>query len=531
MVVERASAVSGYELVNCLALSASGTLTTSTIYETASTLAFNAYALAPNGGVQAMLNERGQADPTVCYETAVGLNADPLRVSGSVFGGPACFSADGEHRFVLSMFQVNTGSPAVPVAGVNMWSVTKFDRSGAPVTVFGAPEGFPGFVYWGDEVSIGAGLSGDSFPNDMLAYGDYLFVAAGRRVFVLRADTGRKVQILTVPEAEECMSLDAHTGGRIALGFAGRQGTVGIADDDGSMDEDPDVGAGDQRRTGFYGRSGASLVLVTPGVGISGPGTAVTQIQHGSKRTDTGGLNYEDHPTFRIYEKSVRQPLRGCIVNAIATAADGSVFVARTSHGWGMKENQPPSDNMAPVTVCKISAGTSSAQLLWEADVGAIRAERKWGNTLVAALTVHNDIPSANDAINTVSDPHPTVDAICVDDFGDVYAAGRKAGASNPHNIWKLSGATGQVLWSKSLSTAASHWVNQNCLRFNPARNSVVAAGRVEDAGTSKTHLWELACTDGSELRDEDLGVEVTAYGLDVNALGEVLVGTGRVYA
>lgn len=532
MVVERASAVSGFELVNCRSIAATGSLVTDSIYETATNLIGNAYVLAPNGGVRQVLNERGQADPNVCYETAQGLLSDPATVSGSVFGGPVCFSPDGQYRYVLSMFHVNTGSPAVPTQGFNIWSVTKFDRDGQPVAAFGAPDGFAGFNYWGEEPSIGGGYSGDSFPNHMKAVGEYLFIAAGKFVFVMRADTGRRVQQFELPQAQECMSIDKHTGDRIVVGFAGRMGTVDIADDDGSTDEDPNVGAGDQRRTGFYGRAGAALLSVTDGVGLSGPGTVLTLVQYGVKRTDTGGLNYENHKTFRIYEKSVRQPLRGCIVNAIAAAADGTVFIARTSHGWGMKENQPPSDNMAPVTVCKIGSGTSTAALLWEMDVGAIRAERKWGNTAYpASLTVHNDIPSANDSINTVADPHPTVDAICVDGVGDVYVAGRKAGASNPFNVWKVSGATGQVLWSKALSAATSHWVNQNCLRFNPATNRVVAGGLVQDAGTTKSHLWELSAANGEVLNTEDLGVEVTAYGLDTNADGEILVGTGRVYA
>lgn len=526
MLVERATSISDYELVNCRELTASTNLTSDSIYETATNLKYNAYIRGVNGDIQAMLNERGQEDGNICYETAQGLLSDPATVSGSVPGFLVCWSTDGEYVFVLSMWHNNTGTLAVPVQGINMWSISKFDRDGVLQTAFGAADGFSGFNYFVDTHAA------DSFPNDIVATDDYLFVAAGKYIFCIRQDNGRMVQQFELPEAEECMSVEWDAiDSRLVVGFAGRMGTVDVADGDASTDEAPDVSSGNQRRTGFYGRSGVSMLDVLPGLGSGGLATVLSQAQYGVKRTDTLSSDYEDHPTFRIYEKSVRQPQRGCIVNSIAQAADGSVVVARTSHGWGLLNAHLPTDDQPAVTVCKISGGGASAVMLWETDVGAIRAARSWGNTLVASFTVHNDIPSANDSVNTVADPHPTVDAICVDIYGDVYVAGRRAAAPNTNNIWKISGSTGVVIWSKSLSDATSHWVNQNCLRYNPAKNTIIATGLVEDAGTTSAHLWELQCSDGVQVDVEDLGVEVTAYGLDVNAVGEALVGVGRVYA
>lgn len=532
-VVERASAIVGTELVNCRTLETGTSGKADSIFETATNMRYNAYIRGVNGDIQAMLNEIGQANPNLSYNAAFGLLGDPAQVSGVTPAFGCAFSPDGLYAFVLSIFPINTGTVGVPVAGPVIWSISKFDRNGNPVAAFGSFESQVGYSHWGDYAAdLSGSIAGDSYPNEMIIGDEYIAVVAGKKVYIMRADSGRRVHRFEIPEAEEVTGVAAHTNGRLVIGFNGRQGTIDKADDDGSTDEDPNVSSGDQRRTGFYWRSGAGLLSVANDVGITVPGTVLAQVQYGVKRTDTGASDYEDsNKTFRIYEKSRRQPSRGCIVNAIATDADGALVIARTSHGWGRTDSQPPSDDMPPVTVCKIGPGTSSAVLLWETDVGAIRAERKWGNTLVSAFTVHNDIPSANDAVNTVADPHPTVDAICVDSNGDVYCAGRKLGDTNPFNIWKLNGATGQVIWSAALSAAADHWVNQACLRFNAVTGTLFAAGMIEDAGTEKAHLWEVSTADGSVISEQDLGVEVTAYGLATSVLGETLVAIGKAYA
>jgi len=528
-VVERASAVTDYSLVNCRSLEGGTSQKGDSIYETATNMRYNAYIVGVDGDVQAMLNEIGQANPNLSYNAAFGLLGDPAQVSGVTPAFACAFSPDGLYAYVLSLFPINLGDLVTPVAGDVIWSVSKFDREGNPVAAFGSFESQVGYSHWGDYAAdLSGSIDGDSYPNEMIVTDEYVVIVAGKKVYIMRADSGRRVHRFEIPEAEEVAGVAQHTGGRLVIGFNGRQATVVIGDDDGSTDEDPNVGLGDQRRTGFYWRSGSGLLSVAPDMGITVPGTALAQVQHGVKRTDTGGLNYENHPTFRIYEKSRRQPLRGCIVNSIAADDDGAVVLARTSHGWGRSDSQPPSDDMPPVTVCKIGPGTSSAELLWEVDVGAIRAQRSWGG---GAVVVHNDIPSANDAINTVADPHPTVDGICVDENGDVYCAGRKAGTSNPFNIWKLNGATGQVIWSKALSGATSHWINQNCLRFNRFKGTLFAAGLVEDAGSDKAHLWEVSAADGEVIKEHDLGIEVTAYGLATSSLGETLVAIGKVYA
>lgn len=523
-VVSQASAVTGYEYGDGQAVEGGTSVDGTTIIDQDDTdfLKFNGWIIGTDRGLRAKLNEKGQAD------SVFNDNWDAGQPLGPTACFTCCWSPDGEYAYILSLF---------PIAGSTeiVWSISKYDRDGTSVSDFGSDLDITlsGYSTWGDYPPTGGSINGDSYPNHMAATAEYVFVAAGKYIYVLNASDGAHLQQFDMSDvATEVMALAVRPDGYLVACFAGADGTIDVTVGNDALGLNPtDLGAGTDRGNGFYWRAGVALLAIEPGL-VETDSEVLSFVQYGPKRTDTGAADYEDHMTFRISDHSTRIPDFGAIPNTLCVMPDNSVIVGRTNRGWGRQDADKPLDTQPLVSIFKIGPGTSGATLQWERDVGSILEETQWDTT-----TVRCDVPVLFDTAgissprtNTTADPHPTVDAIVGNSLDGVhfYAAGRRTGTDYPDNIWKVRAVDGQVVEKANISPTGEHWFNQNCAAFNAMDNTVVLCGRRKNGATDTTHLWVVDAVTLEEIYSFDLNHSVDAYGVAVNTNGEILYVTGK---
>lgn len=523
--VSQASSITGYTYGDGQDITGGESLDGTTIINATDPtfLKFNGWVIAQDRGLRAKLNELGQADATFNDDIA----DEPTLGPKPCFA--CCWSPDGEYEYILSLFPIAAGSNPI------IWSISKFDRDGESVAEFGSDLdiGLVGYSTWGDYPPAGGAIAGDSFPNHMVCDDEYVFVAAGKYIYVLNAEDGAHLQQLDLSDyATEVMALAIRPDGYLVACFAGAAGTIDVAVGNDALGLAPtDLGAGTDRDNGFYWRAGVALMTITPGL-VETDSTVLALTQYGAKRTDTGAADYEDHPTFRISEKSVRIPGFGAIPNTLCVLPDNSVIVGRTNRGWGREDANKPLDTQPLVSIFKIGTGTTGASLEWERDVGSILEQTQWDTT-----TVRCDVPVLDDTAgissprtNITDDPHPTVDAIVGNSIDGVhfYCAGRRTGANFSNNVWKVRSVDGEVVDSTNISPTGEHWFNQNCAAFNELDNTVVLCGRRKNGATDTANLWILDGETLDVLHEQDLGYSVDAYGCAVSVNGEILYVTGK---
>ena len=495
IVVDRASAISGFDVGNCERITAARSIECDDIVNPADTdfLRFNAWILDPNLGVRAGLNERGQADPTWSADAAVN----------SGLGGKPCFSCcwspDGRLGYVLSLF------PLV-ATGEIIFSVSRFNTNGELDLSFGTGMGLAGYVVWGDWDPTGGSPSDDIFPNAIAASDEYVFVATTKGyVYVLSAADGTPLQRFDMDGwAEEVAGVGVRPDGRLVAAF------------NGSM-----AGAASPRNNWWYWRAGVMLMDVAGG--IDAPGDVLSARQYGAKLA-ASDADYEDHPYFRIAEKSQSVPRFGATINALAVGVDGSVAFARTNRGWARLDSNPPSNSQRRVTVGLISAGEATASLLWEQDTASIRESESFSE----GGTIDSDVPLTPNLVNTPDDPHPSIDAICRDPLGHVYCAGRKLDPAHPNQVFKLRVSDGAIMWRAFVSDAADHWINQGGIAYSAADGTIVVAGKRKNGTSDVSHLWKLNADTGAVVGEHSTGHSVDAYQCAVNPDGLILYVAGK---
>lgn len=510
IVVDRASAITGYQVGRCRQVTSATVQDGTSIINPSdsSLLKFNAWILAPDRGLKAALNEKGQMDPAFSADAA---NNDGM---GDKPCFACCWAPDGEAGYVLSLFPI-------VATGEIIFSVSKFTRAGETVAAFGSAEGFAGYVVWGDWDPTGGSPTDDVFPNDIAATADYVFVAAGKYVYVIRAPDGNLVQRFDVDLwAEECMGVAVRPDGRLVVGFSGAMGSTGSTNNSATT-----TTPSTPRNNHWYWRGGAMLCdtngAVDSGTGL---GDLLASTQYGRKLVSSDP-DYEDHAYFRLSEHSNLLRRYGAGINAIAAGPNGEVVVARTNRGWGRTDTEKPTNAQPRVTLCLIGPGEEDADLLWEVDTNSILEAAAFSE----GGSIASDVPLASNADNNPTTPRPSIDAVCFDVDGNIYAAGRRLAPGHGFNIFKIRGEDGAIIWRKAVTAAlADHSIAQNAIAYDPTTHQLVVAGMRENGATDPTHLWFLDCETGDEIGSFSLGHSVDAYDVAVNQFGETLYVTGK---
>lgn len=490
-------------------------------------LKYNAYIIAPDRGLRASLNELGQDNSALNDDHA----SEPIYGPQGAF---ACaWSPDGQYAYHLSLFPLNAGTPYI------IWSITKHTKDGAVETDFGSHPSVneDGYSHWGNYPAVGGTVEGDSYPNQILATNEYLFIAAGRYIYVMGVTDGARLQRFDCGWATEVMSMAIRPDGRLVACFAGRAGLIGsITPGTAAMATSPTtIGSGTDRSNGFYWRAGLALMDVTGGL-VEEDSTVLALTQYGAKRTDTASADYEDHKTFRFAERSGLLPGFGCIPNSLTAMPDGSVIVGRTNRGWGRQDANKPIDTQPLVSILRISPGTTGATVLWERDVGSILETTTWASTTTRCdIPVLADTTGVSPRSNIISDPHPTIDAVVGNSSDGLhfYAAGRRTGANFPNNLYRIRIADGQVVTATNIDPTdvgftQEHWINQNCAAYNELDNTLVVCGKRKDEAADTAHLWILDGVTMELVKEWDLGFSVDAYSVAVSIEGNILYTTGK---
>ncbi len=307
------------------------------------------------------------------------------------------------------------------------------------------------------------------------------------------------------------------------------------------------------------GRTLLSGVVVTPGINASMWRSGVMRFRISnstpyliaeawgvqlpeSRRYFEGASGDLPHNYWRLSEQLHRKP-QGGYITGIAVDAQGNVIISHTNTGRGPDNNPAhqgvgffdpaipganaidgPFDYMRSQgpdysTVTKISP---AGALLWSADTDSIVSE-------INDSGFFNDIPTPND------DQHfPSIQALCIDTAGDIYAGGalNRAVADDGINVFKIDGRSGGLLWGNTvgavtLGNGQRAGVPQAAMCIGPGGQPVVCAFRNDAwdgaSGGDYRTLFVLDPAEGDLLTEYALGTE------PVSALC-VASGGGRLF-
>lgn len=283
-----------------------------------------------------------------------------------------------------------------------------------------------------------------------------------------------------------------------------------------------------------YTHATGNLINITAGTGVTAGAYLIAakisadeiELVGSIKATDAADVDadqlqpawYEDHQYFRFSERGFATP-RGYIPSSMCALSDGSLVVARCNKGWGPNNSFRPDESVPPLSLCRITGGTTGAALLWETDIGS-RLDLHPVTISGSPVDLYNDRPHPSDAVNTPNDPHPTCDAICADGDDNVYVAGQLNG--DGYSVRKVRSSDGQVLWEQS----TGGWAPQHAIAYHAAENVVVVVGQRNsawpDAGGANAVVWFIDAFTGDIVDTFDLGGAVTAFGVDISAAGDI---------
>lgn len=534
--IARASGVAGTNVVN---------ISTNTEGSSSSASSFRGQCvvLATDGSVRA-----------VFHDTRGTNVSNPPSGAGGHGGFYGCWHPEDEDIGYFATIATDTAisTPNKIVVGINRFSLT---TNAITHQTYALDEDAP---Y--SPPSVG---TMDLFPNQLAAYGPYLFVAVANYIYVYDSDDLTYIARYPVPWAEEVQSLGfVTTGGTdyvLALFTGNPTVTLAVLADGG--------GAPTERFGEFYRTAIIKLRINTTAAGgaVAAGGAPLTHmyLPQGLRSGDGG---YENHLTFRLSEWSVGRP-RGCLAYSMAVEQRGNgtiaAYVARTNQGFGYdgsQADQRPDGTSPYVTACRailtrgfeagapqyispsapVRYGMSSGVGGWERDTGqSLRRAFSWGSN-----TYQNDIPAISGGIRNphTTDNEPSVWAVAVDtERRRVFFAGRRPSLTlSGANLYCFDADNGDLLWVSDTGGI----IQQNAIAVDPTTGNVLvgmirgAGWETPDGGTSAAEA-EVLTLDGDTglvLRAFDLTDAININGfitamssigtfaVSVNARGEALL-------
>lgn len=382
-------------------------------------------------------------------------------------------------------------------------------KAGTRITMFNVSTGAVLWTTLLQDKEPGGSIGGDPFPiyaNSVRVYNTFTYVTGGPWLFVLRTSDGVYLKRYSIDGwAWEVQDARVRPDNKLAVLFKGTSTAQGPV-------------TASSYGAGSYFRSAIALYTVNSDTTVNG--TPLTLAQYGAK-LDAGDPTYEDHPHFRLSQHLGRSP-RGMAPFALAVGSDGRVFFGGTNTGFGPTDASPPDGTGGYSTVGCISAGTSTAALVWEGDTNSQR--QNWQGT-----GWYNDIPytATGEWVPGLEDS-PGVNGLAVDADGNVYAVGRLNAAG--YNVFKLRGTDGAIMWQATTGALA----HQHGVWYDSFSGLVTVVGVANsdypDAGGQYAHLWRFNADSGEIVSTFYLGQPVTAFGVDVHpTTGKVLFVTDRI--
>lgn len=463
-------------------------------------------AIGTGGRVQAMFNVSTASGTALrlgdCDDIGAGSSKDGLGITGHAFvvdtdnSLALAFidpSADATTEDAYSCSWHPDGSKAAtacilpdPATGVAATRITMWNAT-------------TGAVVWTtliQDKDPGGAVGGDPFPiyaNSVRVYNTFTYVTAGPWLFVLRTADGVYLKRYNIDGwAWEVQDARVRPDNKLAVLFLGTSTAQGPV-------------TASSYSAGAYFRSAIALYTVNNDTTVNGD--PLTLAQYGAK-LDALDANYEDHPHFRLSEHLGRSP-RGMAPFALAVGSDGRVFFGGTNTGFGPTDASPPDGTRGYSTVGCISAGTSTASLVWEADTLSNRTN--W-----QATGWYNDIPY--DAFGVWIpglEDAPGVNGLAVDTDGNVYAVGRLNAAG--YNVFKLRGTDGAIMWQATTGALA----HQHGVWYDSFSGLVTVVGVANDdypdAGGQFAQVWRFNPASGEIVSTFYLEKPSTAYGVDVH--------------
>lgn len=483
-----------------------------------------------------------------CTTAFSASNGDPaLAAPAADYGGVGAYNtcfhntdANIGYYLTISTQDTVTGVPGVYVSQLNRVNLTTRAITNQVLLVDMAPP----------VVFPTGGVS--QFPNKMVAFGAYLFVAVSDYIYIYDAGDLEYINRVKGGWAQEYQAVSCVRINDVDYLLSAHIGTASIV---GPVVLDVTV---PPERFGEFYRSGIELwriAYAADGVSaLPGGGIPLVRVQL-PMGTQSGDPGYEDHRSFRISEWSSARP-RGGLIYDFAVDSDGNVYIGRTSQGWGYDSTKKPDGTTPHVTLCKgileaafetsppvyidpdaVPLGTFYGMDAlvggWEIDTVSYRRAYTWG-----ANTWYNDIP-AIDAGTGARMPElaasaPSAYAVALDETNDrVYVGG--VASANRGNVVCVRATTGEIMWEVDVVGL----VNQNAIAVDPTTgNVVVGILRAAQSGTWGTaELVELDRVTGSIVRVFDLtdgivfngkitgaSTNVGVMDLAINSDGKVLV-------
>lgn len=284
------------------------------------------------------------------------------------------------------------------------------------------------------------------YGNHIAMHARYTFSVGNRWLWVHKTDTGEFLKRYALDDwPYETMAVRVRSDGTLAVSFWGTSEAATLPNQP-AIAQNPG--------SGMY-RSGVMLFEIT-----DSDLQPLIRVPFGPSLAPTAPWYEANHGYARLAEFLARAP-HGCIPFAMAVGPDDEIVVGMTNQGWGWNDTYPPDGRKPYRTVALLD---SSGSLIWEADTQSPRWPYTggWG-------TFFNDIPQidADDDIPPTGTPKPGVNAVAIDGVGDVYAAGQRNAAG--HNVFKLSGADGSILWRFDAGSV----VEQHAMAVDPTDNNV----------------------------------------------------------
>lgn len=248
---------------------------------------------------------------------------------------------------------------------------------------------------------------------------------------------------------------------------------------------------------GFY-RSGLFLLRETADVGTMAYRLATVALASSEELStdafvELSSGNPRVHSSFRFSQWLERFP-RGAYPTAVAADADGSAYVTFTNQGWGPDATRPPNGSVRYTSVCKVDA---SGSLVWETDPGTVIGTELGGKLAGVATYYPTDIPDQDGGnAGTTSKDGPALRAVATDSAGLVVVAGRVG--TGRWSVYGLSSATGALRWRNRTQGntatdgaggtaawdqpgAAGRGTPRYGVGFDPSDSNVVLAGAHSD--------------------------------------------------